>query len=375
MSRLAQRRRTIDIWPGFVDALASLLLVLVFVLLVFALGQFFLTDALTGREQALSRLNAQVAELASMLAMEEETARELEARVDALTATLARTRDERDRFATTLEQTREELATASDELAARTSRIAELERDITLLGELKAELEAEVAAMAGKVEEARAEAATQAELSAEAQAQVTLLNRQLGALRSQLTEIAAALEAAEATIAARDVQIAELGRRLNLALASRVQELAEYRSEFFGRLKQVLGDSPDLRVEGDRFVFQSELLFATGSADLGPDGRAQVRRLANTLKEVAARIPDDLDWVLRVDGHTDRRPISTARFPSNWELSTARALAIVKYLVELGIPPERLAATGFGSFQPIDDRRNELAYARNRRIELKLTAR
>jgi chemotaxis protein MotB len=166
-----------------------------------------------------------------------------------------------------------------------------------------------------------------------------------------------------------------MGQRLNAALASKVQDLARYRSEFFGRLRKVLGDRRDIQIVGDRFVFQSEVLFASGSDSLAEGGKVQLAHLATTLKEIAEGIPDDINWVLRVDGHTDRVPISTARFPSNWELSTARAISVVKYLISQGIPPHRFAATGFGEFQPLDERDDEIAYRRNRRIEMKLDQR
>jgi chemotaxis protein MotB len=211
--------------------------------------------------------------------------------------------------------------------------------------------------------------------TAEARLQVDALNRQIGSLRDELARLNAVLEASEAKSREQNVQIVDLGKRLNAALASKVEELARYRSEFFGRLREVLGDRPDIRVVGDRFVFQSEVLFQSGSADLQEGGRAQITQLARTLAEVAAKIPPDISWVLRVDGHTDRVPIATARFPSNWELSTARAVAVVKQLTERGIPSARLAATGFGEFQPLDAREDAGAYQRNRRIEFKLTER
>ena len=201
------------------------------------------------------------------------------------------------------------------------------------------------------------------------------MNRQIAALRLQLARIAEALEASEAEAKEQQIQIADLGKRLNVALASKVQELARYRSEFFGRLRNVLGDRPDILVVGDRFVFQSEVLFATGSAELGGEGQQQLARLAATLNQIATEIPADINWVLRVDGHTDRRPINTPQYASNWELSTARAISVVRFLIAQDVPPERLAATGFGEFQPLDPRDDEIAYRRNRRIELKLTQR
>jgi chemotaxis protein MotB len=204
---------------------------------------------------------------------------------------------------------------------------------------------------------------------------VALLNRQIAALREQLASLSVALDVMEAENEEKEVQIADLGRRLNAALATKVQELARFRSDFFGRLRELLGDRQDIRVVGDRFVFQSEVLFASGSAELEPEGRKQLSQLASALAEIAATIPEDIDWVLRVDGHTDRRPISTPEFPSNWELSTARAISVVKFLIIRGIGPNRLAATGFGQFQPLDTGSDEIAFRRNRRIELKLTQR
>jgi chemotaxis protein MotB len=211
--------------------------------------------------------------------------------------------------------------------------------------------------------------------SAQARAQVALLNRQLAALRQQLSKISAALQASETKAKEQEIQIVNLGSRLNAALASKVEELARYRSEFFGKLRELLGDRKDVRVEGDRFVFQSEVLFGSGSADMVGVGRDQIRGLAATLKGIASRIPKSIDWVLRVDGHTDRIPINTAKFPSNWELSTARAVAVVKLLIEDGLPPHRLAAAGFGEYRPIDKSGTLGSLRRNRRIEFKLTGR
>jgi chemotaxis protein MotB len=204
---------------------------------------------------------------------------------------------------------------------------------------------------------------------------VRLLNRQLASLRRRLDDLTGLLEASEALNEAKDAQIVDLGRRLNAALATKVQELARYRSEFFGRLREILGDNQNIRIVGDRFVFQAEVLFPSGSATLEPEGREQIAQLAGLLRDVAAKIPPDIDWVLRVDGHTDVRPISTFLFPSNWELSAARAVEVVKVLIDEGIPPNRLAAAGFGEYQPIEAGTSEEAFRRNRRIEFKLTER
>lgn len=215
----------------------------------------------------------------------------------------------------------------------------------------------------------------QREATGTAERQVELLNQQLLALRDQLSRLEAALDAAEKKDEENQVVISDLGRRLNLALASKVEELSRYRSEFFGRLRQVLADQRGVRVEGDRFVFQSEVLFGSGSAELEAGGRDQLAKLADTLLDISAKIPSELNWIMRVDGHTDRIPIFNEQFPSNWELSSARAISVVKFLVSQGVPADRLVAAGFGEFHPLDDREDEIAFRRNRRIELKLTQR
>jgi len=229
--------------------------------------------------------------------------------------------------------------------------------------------------LGGRADKADQALTAEKEISRAALARVDQLNTQLAALRDQLSRIAAALDVSEAKVKEQQGQIVELGKRLNLALVNKVEELARYRSEFFGRLHQILGDRPDIRVVGDRFVFQSEVLFAPGSAELSDDAKKQLAPVIATLKEVSAKIPPDINWMLRVDGHTDRRPISNPQFPSNWELSTARAISVVRFAIDEGIPAARLSAVGFADKQPIDPRNAEDAYRRNRRIELKLTER
>lgn len=356
MFLLSRTRRPLDIWPGFVDALAALLMVVIFVLLIFTMSHFFLSDALTGRDRALEQLNLQIAELSDLLSMEQTRGDDLEKQLGALRVTLAGLEAERDELHATL--------------AAASAQRDELKG---LLAESRAQRKDDLARFNTALETVQRETQVQEELTAEARAQVALLNQQIAALREQLTRISDALALSESVRGEQDAEIAELGRRLNLALADRVQELARYRSEFFGRLREVLGDNPNIRIEGDRFVFQSELLFDSGSAELRPDGLRQVRQLVSTLNEIAPQIPDDLNWVLRIDGHTDRRPIATSQFPSNWELSVARALSIVRYMIALGVPPENLVAAGFGEFHPLDSADTPGAWQQNRRIEIKLT--
>ena len=358
---LRRRRRAFDIWPGFVDALTSLIMVMIFVLLIFAIGQFVLSDTLAGKNKALDALNAQVAELARTLSLSESQKHALDARVAELSASLGNAQAERDRL--------------GGELATATTEAASLSADIAALTELKHQLEAEVARMSGQLDSTRTDLVKQTELGNAATAQVELLNRQMAAIREQLARLETALGIANKDLSTKDAKIADLGRQLNIALANRVGELERYRSEFFGKLREALGNRTDVQVVGDRFIVPTDILIESGSAELGAAAQVRLDSLAATVREVSAEIPSSIDWVLRIDGHTDKRPIHTDRFPSNWELSTARALAIVKYLVVQGIPAHRLSANGFGQFQPVDPADTPEAYARNRRIELQLTNR
>lgn len=424
-------RRGDHIWPGFVDALASLLLAIIFVLAVFMITHFFLSQALSGRDEALEHLNRQLTEIADLLALERQSNEELRLNINQLSASLKMSTSERDELILNLGDTESKLYAVQKTVAkdretvqAQLIQIKHLKQEISALTLIRDGLEDEVGSLAHSLKASESLAANlrdrsknletrlsgekkrtlltqkeienheqklselqhqyiesagslskEKEISAAAQAQIILLNQQLNALRTQLTRLNAALEAAEAKDEEKRAVIADLGKRLNVALAHKVEELSQYRSEFFGRLREILGNRRDIRVVGDRFVFQSEVFFASASAEIGPSGQAQLAQLATALLEIARSIPPELPWVLRVDGHTDVVPISTARFLSNWELSTARAVSVVKFLIEKGVAANRLAATGFGEFQPLDSRADEIGHRRNRRIELKLTER
>jgi len=337
-------RRTVNIWPGFVDALAALLMVIIFLLLIFSIGQFYLTETLTGKEQTLVKLDRQVAQLADLLALEKTTSAGLQESVGELKSQLSS-------------------KIKSNEL---------LQADVDLLMEMREQLEKDIANLATRLQENDVSLIAEKEVSAKSLVQVEILNRQVKALREQLGTVSKALGL---ELDAENASIESLAERLNVALAEKAQELARYRSDFFGRLREVLGENPNIQVVGDRFVLQSELLFESASAELGEKGKAQVKKLSETLNTVAANIPTDIEWIVRIDGHTDRRSINTKDYPSNWELSTARALAIVRYMVAQDVPATRLAATGFGEFHPLDDEKTEEAYTKNRRIEIKLTSR
>jgi chemotaxis protein MotB len=476
----ARASRSDNTWPGFVDALATLLLVIMFLLVVFMLAHFFLTQAISGRDEALLRLNNQVNELSQLLAMERRETEEMRISVTQLSASLQTSNFERDQLAVRLHDVtaRAEDAEAAlqaanqvveadrETITARLAEIERLRRDVDALQAVRDDLEIEVGGLALLIETAdeevdrlnadlidaeaeryaREEAlrlalldltsvrdrsaeleaqladeeertllaqteladrevrlselqdlynlttdnldfatqglalaeedlALERNLSEQARSQVAILNQQILAMRQQLAQIQAALNAADERDVEQQVVIENLGARLNVALAQRVEELSTYRSEFFGRLVELLGNRSDIRVVGDRFVFQSEVLFTVGQVELGGDGKIELTTLADALLEISANIPDEINWVLRVDGHTDTQPINTPLFPSNWELSTARAISVVKFLIEQGVPEDRLAATGFGQFQPIDATPDEVGYRRNRRIEMKLTER
>lgn len=388
---LAARRseRSTNIWPGFVDALATLSIAIIFLLLVFVLAQFFLNEAISGRDAALQRLQGRLSELADLLALERRTSEDLRDDVKRMAQELQVSVALRDDLKETVQaltsraarseamaQSLGKAAEADKErILAQLRELTDLHRDIEALKALRDELERKVADASGAVEKAETQIVEERRISESARAQVALLNRQLAALREQLAKIAEALEVSERLSKEQKVEIAQLGNRLNAALVSKVQELSRYRSEFFGRLREVLGQHSGVRIVGDRFVFQSEIFFETGSVDIGEFGRTKLDQLVVTLQEIAATIPTDIDWILQIEGHTDRVPIVTARFPSNWELSLARANSVVQHLIGRGIPPQRLAAAGFGEFHPLDDRRDEIANRRNRRIEIRLTQR
>lgn len=340
---LARTRRGdsgLNYWPGFVDALSTLVLSIVFLLTVFLVVQFFLSQEVTGKDKALEQLNAKIAQLNEMLSLEKLGKLSLDDQVAQLRAGLANAEAERDR----VKGLYDGLASAGSNAAGRTN-------------ELNRALDSEK------------------QVTARAMAQIEVLNQQISALRRQLAALEDALDASEKRDKESQNRIADLGSRLNVALAQRVQELTRYRSEFFGRLRAILGNRPDIRVVGDRFVFQSEVFFDTGQATLLPEGQQELNSVATALVDLDKQIPAEISWVLRVDGHTDVRPINSPVFKSNWELSSACAISVVQYLISLGVPAQRLVAAGFAEFQPLDPGNTEDAFRRNRRIELKLTER
>ncbi len=341
LARTRRRERGMDYWPGFVDALSTLLLAIMFLLSVFVLAQFLLSREITGKDEVLTRLNSQINELTQLLALERSNTQDAEDQLANLQASLSAAELERSRLEQLLSQGAGADAAADEQIG-------------TLSGALDQERQ----------------------ISQRALSQVELLNQQIAALRKQIGALEGALDVSEQRDRESSTKIADLGRRLNVALAQRVQELNRYRSDFFGRLREILSDRENIRIVGDRFVFQSEVLFPSGSEVINDAGRNEMAKLADAIIDLQKEIPPEINWVLRVDGHTDNVPLSgTGRYRDNWELSSARATSVVKYLIEQGVPASRLVAAGFGEFQPLVEGDTPEARNKNRRIELKLTER
>jgi chemotaxis protein MotB len=325
-----------EFWPGYVDVLSTLLLVVTFLMSMFMVAQYYVSQEATGKDSALRRLTRQIAELTNLLSLEKGKGKSLEDELASLQASLATLRSDNER--------------------------------LTGLAGMGGEKDARISALAKELED-------KTSMSNEALAKVDLLNQQLLALRRQIAALNEALQASEAKDKESQARISDLGARLNVVLARQVQELQRYRSDFFGRLRELLRDRKDIRVVGDRFVFQSEVLFPSGQATMTVEGLAAIDQLATAIVELERSIPREIDWALQVDGHTDVRPIASPQFPSNWELSSARATSVVKYLISRGVPAKRLVAAGYGEFQPLEEGTGDEVLRRNRRIELKLTNR
>jgi chemotaxis protein MotB len=339
LARIRRGESGMNYWPGFVDALSTLILSIIFLLSVFVVVQFYLQQEVQGKDTALQHLNGQIALLSKLLSMEKTSKADLEKQLGGLQASLTTAQSDRDKYKGLYEGAAAAQVTAESKL-----------------NEVTGQLESEK------------------QNSSKALDQIGLLNQQIAALRDQLAALGAALDVSEKKNKDAETRVSELGQRLNVALAQHVQELSSYRSDFFGKLREVLGNRPDIRIVGDRFVLQSEIFFDTGRADLKAEGRAELDKVAAAIVELESQIPAEIPWILRVDGHTDVRPI-IGQFKSNWDLSAERAISVVQYLVGKGVKPSRLLAAGFGEFQPIESGTTEDAYRRNRRIEFKLTER
>lgn len=423
-ARSRRARRPVDVWPGYVDILAALLILVIFVLLLFSLAQFLLSEILNAQENELDVMYDRVVELTDLLGLEQERSSQLQQQSDDLIIRLTDLKRDRVLLTEQVAELESDRTRQREQIGQQLLMIGSLQEDIDALRKLRTELEADIGRLAAELQqsssdlgierdrskalvteldaqkertllvqrdleqrEIRIQALSaliaqrdqaieqQQELNAASRAEIALLSGKLDDLRRQLDEIRLALATAEEDKVRQTAEIEDLGQRLNVALAREVNQLRQYRSDFFGRLRRALGTNPSVRIVGDRFVLPSELLFGSGSATLASPGRGELGKLVAILKDITKRVPADIDWILRIDGHTDKVPINTAQFASNWSLSTARAVSVVEFLVDQGIPPERLSAAGFGEFHPIDSAETPDAYRRNRRIELKLTSR
>lgn len=423
---LLRSRRTsssLTAWPGYVDVLSALLMVVIFLLMIFTIAQFLLSEVLYGQKTELARLQEQVLELAELLGLEREKSDTLTSEVSRLSDVIVGLSEDREVLMGQVKASREAAEEDKEKIRLQLLTLASLNEDISTLRKVRDDLEKKVAGLAVSladrdqqigvlrdrsmalvdrladqtertvlaqekletqeiriqalslvVEEQKKAIQEEKQLSASSRAELALLSQQLANLKAQLMAISDALGLAQMQGKQKDEKIADLGQRLNMALARKVSELAFYRSEFFGRLKKILGNNPQVQIQGDRFVFQAGLLFESGSADLGLEGQTYLTALADTLLEISQKIPQDINWILRIDGHTDKIPIYNERFASNWELSSARAVSVVRFLGSRGIPEHRMAAAGFSKYHPIDPTDTPGAYARNRRIEIKLTS-
>ena len=417
-------QESVSIWPGYVDVLSALIMIIIFVLLIFTLSQFILSNILTDQNSELQDLHSQIAEITELLGLEQQKSEEMNTQIAALSTEIDTLITENMNLEGNIDYLNEKRVEDFQEIEFQLKTIASLQQDINALRDLRQQLEKDISSAVAALEreqqvtaslrdrsktleaqlaseqektilaqkdidqrDIRIEALSaligeqqqaldnQRSLTADARAEVALLTQKINQLREQLREIADALRLSEIDRQQQKEEIGDLGRRLNIELARRVNDLEQYRSEFFGRLREILSDNPLIRVEGDRFLLQAELLFPSGNADLSEPGKQELEALADVLKDIIPAIPDDLQWILRIDGHTDRVPINSSRYSSNWELSTARAVSVVRYLASRGIPEERMAAAGFSKFHPIDPAETSEAYQINRRIEIKLTSR
>lgn len=425
MSAIAKRtNREFNVWPGYVDALSALLMVVIFLVLIFSVVQFLLSQVLSGQESELALLQSKVNQLTSQLGLEEQQNREMAANISEMSLAIGALTDTKVTLSGKVEVMETRALQDRSQIEQQLLLIGSLQEDIDALRQLRLDLENRVSGLAVNLQTSKTETGAlrdrskalearladskertvlaqktitdkkiriqaltalieeqedalkkERRLSADARSQIAQLNRSIAVLQERLETVSRALDLANSDNDSKKTEITDLGKRLNLALARRVNHLEAYRSDFFGRLREVIGDNPFIRIEGDRFVFQAELLFASGSAVLGDAGIRHLSQLANTLQDVVIQIPTNIDWILRIDGHTDRMPVTSGRFSSNWELSAARALSVVQFLAGQGIPETHMAAAGFSKFHPLDPSDSPAAYRKNRRIEIKLTSR
>ena len=369
------RRRQVDYtWPGFVDALASLLMVIIFVLMIFVLSQFFLSQKMTGQDEALVELRNNLVELGEMLSLERQTTTELTTQLSLLETKIVEVKKNLRYEKELVTQFKEELAGQSNILSLNQSEIEDLKeklqikiQDSLLLKNNLSELEKRINKKDTDINEKNET------INANKKEINELISASLK-LRNKLSQLQTLLSAYKAKDKKEKVKTINIGKEMNSALARRVEELQKFKSDFFGRVRELIKGRKEIRIVGDRFVFQSEVLFKVGSEELGIKGQEEMAKLAITLMDIEKSLPTDIDWILQIDGHTDNLPVKKGQnYLDNWELSTKRALSVLRFLIKQGIKPDRLSASGYGSFQPIDKKNTNVARAKNRRIEMKIT--
>ena len=369
------RKRQVDYtWPGFVDALSSLLMVIIFVLMIFVLSQFFLSQKMSGQDEALVNLRNNLAELGELLSLERDTTTELTSQLSILEEKIKQVKNELEVEKKLTKQFNNDLNSKNEIINSNQNKILELQKIIDEKIQNTLLLQSNINNLNKDFEENKLELVKKnEELKANKEEINTLISASLK-LKNKLTQLQALLAAYKAKDKKEKVKTINLGKGLNSALARRVEELQKFRSDFFGRVRELIKGRKEIRIVGDRFVFQSEVLFSLGSDELGAKGKIEMKKLATTLMEIEKSLPNDLDWILQIEGHTDSLPVKKGQsYADNWELSTKRALSVLRFLIKEGINPKKLSASGFGSYQPIDTNNTEEARMKNRRIEMKIT--
>ena len=369
------RRKHVDYtWPGFVDALSSLLMVIIFVLMIFVLSQFFLSQKMNGQDEALVKLKTNLIELSELLSIERNVTIELtssltifENKINIIQSKLEQEKIKND-------NNKEKLQENEKTIRLSKFKISELEEILNKKIEEVLNSKNTILSLENNLQKRKSEVEIKTDTLKANKEEINKLTAASIQLRNKLSQIQTLLTAYKAKDKKDNVKTLNIGKDLNSALARRVEELQKFKSEFFGRVKELIKDRPEIKIVGDRFVFQSEVLFSVGSVEIGQKGQLEMVTLASTLVEIEKSLPTDIDWILQIEGHTDNLPVKEGQtYKDNWELSTKRALSVLRFLIKQGINPSRLSASGYGSFQPIDINNNADARKKNRRIEMTIT--
>ena len=344
----------INYWPGFVDVLGTLLIVTIFTVLISTITQIYFNDQLEVKRGEISNLDEEIKNLMEQLGGVTKNKEAIEKKFLKLESQFENLKAEKNSLKESLSKTQYILKMKNKELGDLVKERSNLLENIQ-----KGNEKLETLSFENKKYEV----------------DIFEMKRNIEKLNDRLSELSSLLIAAEEKDKANKVKVENLGKKLNQALAGKLQEISKYQSEFFKKIREVLGDREDIIISGDRFIFPSEIFFESGSDYIQETGRQKLFNIAISLKEISEKIPNKIDWILRIDGHTDKVPINNEKFKSNWHLSSSRAINIVKFFIEQGIPPNRLVAAGFGEYSPLLLDQSEKAYEKNRRIEIKLTTR